>query len=215
MVEADSLFVACPRCSAWPMAANVTVLDWRTDSEVRFRCPRCDHQVTAPRPPSRSKDQGMRNLKRPWTTEDDVRLRSLLEAGVSVLLVAAKLKRTTSAIKSRSRHLAHHTPANRPQNGIPLPNLRTEKAHQDTKQMLEPTPELPDDTRISQVQFPTCILNALAAAGLRTVGKVREASDKMLLSLPDFGRGSVAHLRETLGLPSTDGVRPGLNAKGK
>ena len=64
--------------------------------------------------------------------------------------------------------------------------------------MLEPTPELPDDTRISQVQFPTCILNALA------VGKVREASDEMLLSLPDFGRGSVAHLRETLGLPSTD-----------
>ena len=102
VVEADSLFVACPRCSAWPMAANVIVLDWRTDSEVRFRCPRCDHQVTALlTSPSRSKDQGMRNLKRPWTAEDDVRLRSLLEAGVSVLLVAAKLKRTTSAIKSR------------------------------------------------------------------------------------------------------------------
>src|ERR1700687_2745821 len=47
VVEANSLFVACPRCSAWPMAANVTVLNWRTVREVRFRCPRCDHQVTA------------------------------------------------------------------------------------------------------------------------------------------------------------------------
>jgi hypothetical protein len=28
------------------------------------------------------------------------------------------------------------------------------------------------------------------------------------LNLQDLGKGSVAHLRETLGLPSTDGVRP-------
>jgi hypothetical protein len=48
----------------------------------------------------------------------------------------------------------------------------------------------------------------MAAAGLRTVGEVREASDEMLLSLPDLGQGSVEHLRKTLGLPSCDGVRP-------
>ena len=53
--------------------------------------------------------------------------------------------------------------------------------------MHDPTPELPDETLISQVDFPTRILNALAAAGLRTVGKVREASDEMLLSLARFG----------------------------
>lgn len=35
MVEANSLFVACPRCSAWPMAANVTVPNWRTVRKVR------------------------------------------------------------------------------------------------------------------------------------------------------------------------------------
>ena len=74
--------------------------------------------------------------------------------------------------------------------------------------MHDPTPDLPDETLISQVQFPTRILNVLAAAGLKTVGEVREASDEMLLSLPDLGRGSVSHLRETLGLPSCDGVRP-------
>ena len=74
--------------------------------------------------------------------------------------------------------------------------------------MLDPTPELPDDTLINQVQFPTRILNVLAAAGLKTVGEVREASDETLVSLPNLGERSVSHLRETLGLPSTDGVRP-------
>jgi Bacterial RNA polymerase, alpha chain C terminal domain len=74
--------------------------------------------------------------------------------------------------------------------------------------MLDPTPELPDNTLVSQVKFPTRILNALTAAGLRTVGEVREAYDDMLLSLPDLGHGSVIHLLETLDLPSRDGVRP-------
>jgi DNA-directed RNA polymerase alpha subunit len=74
--------------------------------------------------------------------------------------------------------------------------------------MHDPSPELPDETLISQVQFSTRILNVLAAAGLKTVGELRETSDEMLMSLPNLGRRSVAHLRETLGLPSRDGVRP-------
>jgi DNA-directed RNA polymerase alpha subunit len=74
--------------------------------------------------------------------------------------------------------------------------------------MLEPTPELPDDTLISDVEFPARIRNVLAAAGLNTVGEVREISDDTLFSFQDFGKGSVALLRETLGLPSCDGVRP-------
>jgi DNA-directed RNA polymerase alpha subunit len=73
---------------------------------------------------------------------------------------------------------------------------------------LEPTPELPDNTSIREVRFPTRIKNALFAAGIKTVGEVREQSDEVLLSLPDFGKASVTHLRETLGMPSTDGVRP-------
>jgi DNA-directed RNA polymerase alpha subunit len=75
--------------------------------------------------------------------------------------------------------------------------------------LLDPTPELPDDTLIGDVRFAMRIRNALNAAGLKTVGEVREASDATLLSLQDLGQGSVAHLRETLGLPSCDGVRPG------
>ena len=74
--------------------------------------------------------------------------------------------------------------------------------------MLYPAPELPDDTLIANVRFSTRVRNALNAAGLKTVGEVREASDATLLSLRDLGQGSVAHLRETLGLPSTDDVRP-------
>ena len=74
--------------------------------------------------------------------------------------------------------------------------------------MLEPTPELPDDTLISVVELPARIRTVLVIAGLETVGEVRETSDEILLSFQDFGKASVAHLRETLGLPSTDGVRP-------
>jgi DNA-directed RNA polymerase alpha subunit len=74
--------------------------------------------------------------------------------------------------------------------------------------LLDPTPELPDDTLIDDVRFATRIRNALNAAGLKTVGEIRETSDEILLSFQDLGQGSVAHLRETLGLPSTDGVRP-------
>jgi DNA-directed RNA polymerase alpha subunit len=74
--------------------------------------------------------------------------------------------------------------------------------------MVVPTPELPDDTPIGHVLFSTRIKNALHAAGLKTAGEVREMSDETLISLPDFGRGSLSELRRKLGMPSTDGVRP-------
>jgi hypothetical protein len=35
-------------------------------------------------------------------------------------------------------------------------------------QLLDPTPELPDDTPISEVELPTRIRNVLATAGLKT-----------------------------------------------
>ena len=73
-------------------------------------------------------------------------------------------------------------------------------------ELLDPTPELSDDTPISRVRFPTRIHNVLAVTGLKTVGAVRQASDAMLVSLPDLGPRSVAHLRKTLGLPSRSGT---------
>lgn len=61
---------------------------------------------------------------------------------------------------------------------------------------MDPTPELPDDTLIADVRFPTRIRNVLAAAGLKTVGDVRETTNKTLLSLQDLGSVSVKHLRD-------------------
>jgi DNA-directed RNA polymerase alpha subunit len=74
--------------------------------------------------------------------------------------------------------------------------------------LLYPAPELPDDTPIANVRFSTRVRNALNAAGMKTIGDVREVSDAALLSLPDFGRGSLYYIRGALGLPSVDGVRP-------
>jgi DNA-directed RNA polymerase alpha subunit len=96
--------------------------------------------------------------------------------------------------------------------------LRTERIARETVKgpMFYPAPELPDDTPIDNVQFATRIRTAVTAAGWKTVGEIREASDATLLSLQDLGKGSVAQLRETLGLPSEAGVRPrGPKAKGK
>ena len=39
---------------------------------------------------------------RSWTAEDDERLKSPIEAGVSIDLVAAKMKRTIQAVKWRA-----------------------------------------------------------------------------------------------------------------
>lgn len=83
-----------------------------------------------------------------------------------------------------------------------------------TGPMFYPAPELPDSTPVEKVRFSTRIRNVLNAARIKTVGEIREASDQSLLALQDLGPGSVAHLRETLGVPSKDGVRPvGLRAK--
>ena len=41
-----------------------------------------------------------------------------------------------------------------------------------------------------------------------TEGLLQRTSDDNLLSLQDLGPSSISYLRETLGLPSTDGVRP-------
>jgi DNA-directed RNA polymerase alpha subunit len=65
---------------------------------------------------------------------------------------------------------------------------------------------LPDDTPIDRVQFPTRIHKALAAAGLKTIGEIRETSNEKLLDLQDLGSGSVSYLREAVGLPSCDGL---------
>jgi DNA-directed RNA polymerase alpha subunit len=65
--------------------------------------------------------------------------------------------------------------------------------------MFDPTPELPNDTLIIMVRFPTRVRNALEYAGLKTIGEVRHAPDADLLSIPDLGKESVRYLRKMVG----------------
>ena len=113
--------------------------------------------------------------------------------------------------------IADHDEAQRALHGN-LERLREERLAREAAAgpMLYPAPELPDDTAIENVRFSIRIRNAVTAAGWKTVGEIREASDATLLGLQDLGPGSVTSLREILGLPSTDGVRPvGLGLKSK
>ncbi|WP_458196125.1 DNA-directed RNA polymerase subunit alpha C-terminal domain-containing protein [Bradyrhizobium sp. UFLA05-153] len=70
--------------------------------------------------------------------------------------------------------------------------------------MPEPTRGLPDDFPLTALRLPTRIRNVLAFQGFKTVGDVRSASDKALLSLPDLGPKSVAQLRANLGFDSRE-----------
>jgi hypothetical protein len=64
--------------------------------------------------------------------------------------------------------------------------------------VLHPTPELPRNTPVEQVRFTWEMLRALTAAGLTTIGAVRDAADETLLGLK-MTRGLAAYIRETLG----------------
>ena len=73
--------------------------------------------------------------------------------------------------------------------------------------MLDPAPNLPDDTLIEMVRFLPLIRKSLNAAGLKTIGEIRAMSDDKLRRMRGVGAGSFAHLRTTIGT--------GLKAKGK
>jgi DNA-directed RNA polymerase alpha subunit len=63
----------------------------------------------------------------------------------------------------------------------------------------KPSRDLPDDTRIVDVDLPARIHNTLARNGIATVGELRAMPDKALLSFQHMGRRSLAYLRERLG----------------
>lgn len=73
--------------------------------------------------------------------------------------------------------------------------------------MIDPSPELPDDTLIESVELPPKVKDILVTAGLKTVGDIRETPDSEILQIQNLGKSALALLRETLGLPSSLGVR--------
>ena|ERR1700730_205501 len=132
----------------------------------------------------------------PWTRGEDDQLRAMLEAGMKAPVIALKLRRTLSAVRTRK------TVLNKREAGLKAKEKERLRREQAAGPMLYPAPELPDDTLIENTQFSTRIRNALTIAGWKTVGEIREASDATLLGLQHLGNSSVAHLREKLGLKS-------------
>jgi hypothetical protein len=49
------------------------------------------------------------NSNNKWTPEEDARLKTLIEANMSIHLIAAKMKRTTQAVKYRASTLGIST----------------------------------------------------------------------------------------------------------
>jgi DNA-directed RNA polymerase alpha subunit len=127
-----------------------------------------------------------------WTPYEDERLRALASSGASAATIARQMNRSEQAVRKRAVRL----------NVVLAKRAQAQaqgEGEMSERHMLDPTPELPNDTPIDRVRFPARIQNVLVAAGLKTVGEIRETSDETLLSFQDFGKGSVAHLRETLG----------------
>jgi DNA-directed RNA polymerase alpha subunit len=58
--------------------------------------------------------------------------------------------------------------------------------------------DLPDDTLVEMVRLPTRIRNAAKFAGLKTIGDLRQTTDKTFASIPNLGLGSVKWLRAQL-----------------
>ena len=65
--------------------------------------------------------------------------------------------------------------------------------------MYDPNPNLPDDTLIEIVRFPTVLRNALMSSGLKTIGEVQATADIDLMRIPDLGNESVRYLRKMVG----------------
>jgi DNA-directed RNA polymerase alpha subunit len=85
--------------------------------------------------------------------------------------------------------------------------LARESADPAGGRLVVPTPQLPDDTPIDTLRLTTRMREALRAEGLKTVGEIREKSDRQLLTIRDLGNGSIAQLRASLGVASVRAVR--------
>ncbi len=56
-----------------------------------------------------------------------------------------------------------------------------------------------DTSAVARLNLPKRALNALLRGGISTLEEAAEWSDRDLLSLPNFGRASVASLRALIG----------------
>jgi hypothetical protein len=112
-----------------------------------------------------------------WTPEDDRRLLDLIEADKSLILISAILKRPVKSVRIRANYLRRqaktlNTDQRHVQERLELRHARPDKIRMSSGHLLDPTPELPDDTPVGRVRFPTRIYNLLAAANVKTIGEI-------------------------------------------
>jgi DNA-directed RNA polymerase alpha subunit len=122
----------------------------------------------------------------PWTPSEDQNLRKLAAEGRSWRTIAERLRRTRSSVRSHAKIIR----------AVKVTDVK----RRSTELTQSAGDALPDDTPLERVQLSSRIQNAMKIAGLRTVGEVRVAPDRMLLSFQNLGPCSVRQLRETLGL---------------
>ena len=61
------------------------------------------------------------------------------------------------------------------------------------------SPELSNDTPVEMVRFPMRIRKAVAYAGWKTIGDVRNATEEKLTGIPNLGSDSIQWLHKSLG----------------
>jgi hypothetical protein len=96
--SADEAPIHCVQGHAWLLNGLYRLVDLLACDLMRagannldLGCPRCGHPTTSSsRRCNPLRGQGMPNLRRPWTAEDDARLHQLLEVGASISIVAVK-----------------------------------------------------------------------------------------------------------------------------
>ena len=113
-----------------------------------------------------------------------------------------KALRDLEAQEAMAEHERTRTAFNENHERLKSERLAREAADPAAGKLVMPTPQLPDDTPIDKLRLTTRMREALRAEGLKTVGEIREKSDRQLLSIRDLGTGSIAHLRASLGVTS-------------
>jgi DNA-directed RNA polymerase alpha subunit len=68
-----------------------------------------------------------------------------------------------------------------------------------------PTAPLPDETPVGDLPLRRPTINALRVGGILTPGDLRATSDRELLRLRRFGRGTLADVRALVPPPEADG----------
>jgi DNA-directed RNA polymerase alpha subunit len=118
-----------------------------------------------------------------------------------------KAFRDLEAQEAMAEHERTQTAFNDNRERLRSERLAREAADPAGGKSMTPTPQLPDDTPIDRLRLTARMREALLAEGLKTVGEIRKKSDQQLLGIRDLGKGSVDHLRTSLGVTSVPVMR--------